>query len=104
MKGKVGVIGDADSVTAFKAVGLEVFAAADAASARELVRRLTRENFAVLFLTEEYAKANEDLLTRAKAKTYPAIIPIPTSRGSTGFGLEGVRKDVEKALGADVLF
>ena len=99
---RAGVIGNADSVTAFKAIGLEVFAAHDAFAARELLRKLSKDHFAVIFITEEYAKANADFLMRAKAKTYPAIIPIPTSAGGTGFGLEGVKRDIEKALGADI--
>ena len=104
MFSKIGVIGSGDSVLAFKAVGLEVFSAGDGYQARELVRKLSKENFAVIFITEDLAKENEDLLERAKTKTYPAIIPIPTSAGSTGFGLEGVKRDSEKALGVDILF
>jgi len=103
MFNRVGVVGDIDSITMFKAVGLEVFAAVDAAAARDVLRKLVREDFAVIFVTEDYAKANEDILLRGKTKAYPAIVPIPTSAGSTGFGLKGVKKDVEKALGADIL-
>ena len=103
MYSRVGVIGDIDSVTVFRAVGLEVFAAIDETAARETLRKLLKEDFAVIFITEEYAKANEEILLRAKTKTYPAIIPIPTAAGSTGFGLRGVIKDIEKALGTDIL-
>ena len=38
------------------------------------------------------------MLQKAKTKPFPAIVAIPTSRGSTGYGLESVRKDVEKAI------
>jgi len=104
MFNRVGVIGDTDIVTMFKSVGLEVFAAPDDLIARETLRKLIKESFAVIFITEEYAAACEDILLKAKAKTFPAIISIPTAAGSTGFGLKSVKKDIEKALGADILF
>ena len=101
---RIGVIGDKDSILAFKTVGLEVFDAPSGETARSLLRQLTYENFAIIFITEQYAVENEDLIEKSKAKEFPAIIPIPTSKGSTGFGLENVKKDVEKALGVDILF
>ena len=33
----------------------------------------------------------------------PIIIEIPDKRGSTGFGIEKLRKTVEKAVGTDIL-
>lgn len=104
MYNRVGVIGDSDSILAFKAVGVEVFDARDGEQARQLIKELSKQDFAVLFITEEYAKANGDLLQKAKTKPFPAIVPIPTSKGSTGYGLESVKSDVEKAIGVDILF
>ena len=34
----------------------------------------------------------------------PAIIPIPGMDGSYGIGIQGVKKSVERAVGADILF
>ena len=104
MNNRVGVIGDRDSVLAFKAIGLEVFDAQNADDARELIKELSKQDFAVLFITEEFAKANDELLQKAKTKPFPAFVPIPTSKGSTGFGLQCVKNDVEKAIGVDILF
>ena len=33
-----------------------------------------------------------------------AVIPIPGSQGSNGLGMRRVRANVEKAIGADILF
>ncbi len=38
------------------------------------------------------------------AQPLPAIIPIPGSRGNTGLGMQKLRANVEKAIGADILF
>ena len=104
MNNRIGVIGDKDSILMFKAAGLEVFDASDAAEAKEMLKQLIREEFAIILITEDLAVKNGDVLRKAKANPFPAILPIPTSKGSTGFGLNGVKKDVEKAIGIDILF
>ncbi len=101
---KVAVIGDKDSVLAFKAVGVEVYDCLDAESARKLVKQLTDNQYAVIFITEPLAQSIPDTIAKAKAKAYPAIVPIPTAEGSNGYGMNGIKKDVEKAIGTDILF
>ncbi|MCL2062654.1 MAG: V-type ATP synthase subunit F [Firmicutes bacterium] len=101
---RVGVIGNAFSAALFKAAGLEVFAAADGSAAREALLKLEKEGFAVVFITEDYAQANQDILLRLKTKSFPAVIPIPSANGAgSGFGQAGVKQDIEKALGSDIL-
>ena len=41
-----------------------------------------------------------------KYKTMPetAVIPIPGSQGTDGYGMRRVKANVEKAIGADILF
>lgn len=34
----------------------------------------------------------------------PAIVSIPGGEGSTGFGMNNLRRAVERAVGADILF
>ena len=34
----------------------------------------------------------------------PAIIPVPDRNGSSGMGMENLKKSVERAVGADILF
>lgn len=104
MYDRMGVIGDKDSVSAFKAVGVEVFDATTADEARELVRKLSHENFAVLFIAEDLAEKIPDTIARAKITPFPAVVPIPLSGAGTGFGMKGIKKDVEKAIGMDILF
>lgn len=104
MYNKVGVIGDKDSVLAFKSVGVEVFDATTAQQATALIRKLSHEQFAVLLITEQLAVQIPDVLAKAKTKPFPAIVPIPTSANSNGFGMMGIKSDVEKAIGVDILF
>jgi V/A-type H+-transporting ATPase subunit F len=100
----MGVIGDRDSVLAFKALGMEVFDAHTGAEAGSTLRRLIKEDFAVVLITENLAAENAELIKKYKPLAYPAIIPIPGISGSSGFGLAGIKQDAEKAIGADILF
>ncbi|MCM1043074.1 MAG: hypothetical protein NC350_02560 [Corallococcus sp.] len=104
MYNKIAVIGDKDSVLAFKAVGVDVVDALTFKQAEDAVKKLTKEEYAVVLITETLAAGIPEVLSKAKTKPFPVIVPIPTSSGSTGFGMEGIKKDVEKAIGTDILF
>lgn len=104
MVNKIAVIGDKDSVLAFQSVGVEVFDATTPSEAQALVKKLSQEQYAVLFLAENLAEKIPDVLEKAKTKPFPAIVPIPTTAVSSGFGMQGIKKDVEKAIGVDIIF
>lgn len=102
-KERIAVLGDSDITLAFKAIGMDVYNANSAGEASESLRLLAR-NYSVIFITEDLASQIEDHIAKFKNRTYPAIIPIPSSKGSTGYGIENIKKDVEKAVGTDILF
>lgn len=104
MPNKIAVIGDKDSVSAFKAVGVEVFDATTAEQAQSLLKKLSQERYAVVFIAESIAEQIPETLQKAKLQTYPAVVPIPTGAVPTGFGKRGIKSDVEKAIGVDVIF
>jgi V/A-type H+-transporting ATPase subunit F len=100
----IGVIGDRDSVLLFKAVGLDVFFETEPELANRTIYRLAREGYQVLFLTEElYAQCGE-AINSFKSAAFPAIIPIPSNQGTAGIGMAELKANVEKAIGADILF
>ena len=100
---KIAVIGDGDAVLAFKAVGADVFPTRGTVDAEETLKRLAR-TYTVILITEDIAETLSALIARYKVRPYPAIIPIPTATGGTGFGMRGISADVEKAIGSDILF
>ncbi len=101
--GRIAVVGDKDSVLAFKALGIEVFSVTGVKEAEEILKKLARD-YAVIFITEQIAMKVSEVINRYKARPYPAVIPIPSAEGASGFGMDGIRSDVEKAIGADILF
>ena len=101
---KVAVIGDRDSILGFKAIGLSVYPVSDPDKAVGIIHRLARDGCSVIFITEQVAERVKETIDRYKTAPYPAIIPIPNNEGTTGFGLRGVRANVEKAIGSDIIF
>ena len=100
---KIAVMGDRDSVMGFKVLGLDVFEAKDAARAKSELRRLAKEPYAIIYLTEQLAVQIPEEVSRYKDQLTPAIILIPGKEGSLGIGLSKVGEAVERAIGANIL-
>lgn len=101
---KIGVIGDKQSVLGFKAVGLNVFDCSSKEEARQRLKAIADENYAIIYITDSLYDEIKDTVYEYNEKRLPAIIPIPSMKGTTGIGLANIKKAVEKAVGADILF
>ena len=100
---KIAVLGDRDSVMGFKALGLDTFFVEEADEARHTLHRIAKEEYAVVYLTEQFAAQMEADIARYKDELTPAIILIPGKEGSLGMGMANIKKSVERAVGADIL-
>lgn len=103
MANKIGVIGDKDSVLAFKMLGFSVYFASEAKETRRIIDKLADEDYGVIYLTEQLAEMVPDTIRRYDAKMKPAIILIPNHEGSRGIGKRRVQENVEKAVGQNIL-
>lgn len=99
----IGVIGESDAVKAFRTVGMQVLSAATKQEAERAVHQMVTGGITVIFITEDVAGTIPDTLARYDGSPEVTLIPIPGSRGSTGFGMKRVQANVEKAVGADIL-
>ena len=100
---RVAVIGDKDSVLAFKALGVEVYTVIDGEEASEKIKDLAKEEVGVIFITEKLAQQIPSTIDKYRDQMTPAIILIPGNTGSMGIGLADINKSVEKAVGANIL-
>jgi len=101
---RVGVIGDPGSVLGFKAVGLDIYPCSAADEAKKMLHKIAKENYAIIFITEGLARNMREAIDQYKDRMLPAIIPIPGMDGGYGIGLGNLKKSVEHAVGADILF
>lgn len=103
-KYKIGLIGSPDSILGFSALGVKTFGVSTEDEAKNILNKIINENFAIIFITENwYEKMGKEIEKRQK-QTLPAIISIPSQHGTTGAGLKNLRKIVEQAVGSDILF
>ncbi|WP_017416204.1 MULTISPECIES: V-type ATP synthase subunit F [Clostridium] len=100
---KIGVVGDKDSILAFKAIGIDVYPVIDVEEARKRIDRMAFENYAVIFVTEQLAQHLEETIQRYNNKMIPAIILIPSNQGTLNIGKKRISDNVEKAVGVNIL-
>jgi len=100
----MGAVGERDAVLCFKAVGMSVIPTNTPEETARALFTLTRQGVRVIFITEHAAKLAPEALERYQGDPQVAIIPIPGSMGSEGYAMARVRANVEKAIGADILF
>lgn len=101
---KIGVIGEKDAVLGFKVLGFSVFPVENKEQARKTLDELAKDNYAVIYITEQTAVNIADEIEKYRESRFPAVITIPGIQGSLGIGMQGIKKCVEKAVGADILF
>ncbi len=100
---KIGVIGDKDSIRCFVPLGIDTFAAVEEDEVKRTFQRLAGEGYAILYITEDAAAKISDLIGRYADEQLPAVIPIPSTKGSLGMGKEKIKNAVERAVGSDIL-
>ena len=102
---KVGVVGDKNSILAFKAFGLDVYNAyiSSPEESRKTVDRMAKDHYGIIFITEQIAETITETIDRYNRDLVPAIILIPGSTGSLGTGMARIRSNVEKAVGINIL-
>ncbi len=114
-KYSTAIIGNKETILGFKALGLQTFDAKNSEEALEVLTDLKsktiaigndekRPEFAIIFITEELASGiDPDDYKKLSKDALPAIIPVPGSKGTTGYGLKRIGKMVEQAVGSDIM-
>jgi len=115
MNHKIAIIGSWEAVAGFALLGVDVVPVTTPKEAVEELFRLKKETqpddqgverntYAIVFITEDLASGltpdDEKKLARG---ALPAIIPLPSHKGSTGYGLQRLKRIVERAVGSDIL-
>ena len=104
MNYKISIIGSPDVVAGFKAIGVDAFGVNSKEEAQEKLQDLYNSSeYAVVFITEDWVDQIKEFLNELPAKALPAIVAVPSQAGSTGAGLENLRRVVEQAVGSDIL-
>lgn len=99
---KIAVLGDRDSVLGFKALGLDIFPIEGNEEARQTLHKLAKDNYAIIYITEQLAQVLKADIDKYKTSVTPAVILIPGKSGSLGLGAQALQSAIERAVGADI--
>ena len=108
---KVAIVGPKQVISGFKALGVTPFDATTSKEALEILETLKNnveeqqgEQFATVILIESLASGiPQDDMEKVMRGALPAIVLLPGVEGSTGAGVEKLKRLAEKAVGSDVL-
>ncbi len=87
----------------FKALGIDVYPAVGAEETRKTLDTLAKKKYGVVFITEQSAVLIPESIERYNKELTPAVILIPSNQGSLHIGLDRINKNVEKAVGSNIL-
>jgi V/A-type H+/Na+-transporting ATPase subunit F len=114
MKYKIAIVGTKEITAGFAAVGFDAINITEDQEIKTVLFELKKETlkndkgetynkYAIIFIIEEFLKeVSKEDYEKLSVGALPAIIPIPSHKGATGFGEEKIKKIVEKAVGSDI--
>ena len=80
-----------------------LFRSVEDSEAKKTIDTLARNDYAVIFVTEQVAQNIEETISRYNKAVLPAIILIPGNQGSLNIGMQRISDNVEKAVGMNIL-
>lgn len=114
MNYRIAIVGPKEAVAGFALLGAHVVPANTPSEAVEALLRLKKatkteggrelNEYGIVFVSEDLATgiSSEDEKKLARG-ALPAIVPLPSHRGASGYGLARLRRIVERAIGSDIL-
>jgi len=107
MEYNIAIIGSREAIEGFSLLGVTTVPASTSEEAVEKIKEMKKDedkNFAIIFVTEDLAQG----FTTDDEKYFgkdplPAIIPLPSHLGSTGYSTARLSRIVERAVGSDIL-
>ncbi len=101
---KIAIIGDRDAIIGFKLLGVSLFPATKKDEALEILDKLVKEKYAVIFVTEDIASQIFEEIESLQKTSFASITIIPNRLEKKNLGQKILRKNIEKAIGTDILF
>lgn len=100
----MAAVGEYETVLPFQAVGVKPFMVKgdETSAVEEILLRLAREKYAVVFIQETFYIASAAYIDGLNGEYETSFIPIPGLKGTLGIGLESIRNSVERAVGMDI--
>ena len=103
-EGKIAVLGDLGSVMGYRGLGLEVYPVGAETDVKQALRSLVEsDEYAVIFITEQFYKRCAAVIDEYRHQFLPAIVSIPSAGEQEGLALRSTQEAVRRAVGFDIL-
>jgi V/A-type H+-transporting ATPase subunit F len=107
MNYRIAIIGAREAIEGFSLLGVTTVPASTSEEAVTKIKKMKKETgdpYAIVFVTEDLSQGFTADDERYFAKDpLPAIIPLPSHLGSTGYSMARLSRIVERAVGSDIL-
>jgi len=104
MEGKVAVLGDADFVLPFSALGLDTYAVGEGLiEAVEGARKIIDDKYALVIVAENIAPMVEEVFSTRSNMPIPCIVVVPFTTESEGFATRALSEVLKMATGINIL-
>jgi V/A-type H+-transporting ATPase subunit F len=103
MEGKVAVIGDADFVMPFSAMGVDTYPIEqDETCIQENARKILSENYALVVVAENIAPQAQHVFEAVKNRPTPCIVVAPFTTKGKGFATQELGNAIKMATGINI--
>ena len=104
MEGKVAVLGDADFVMPFSALGIDTYSVGQTAEQiLESANKIISDRYALIVVAENIAPAVEEVFSAQMDAPIPCVVVVPFTTEPTGFATAALAKSLKMATGIDIL-
>lgn len=104
MEGKVAVIGNADFVMPFSALGVDTFSVEQTAGQiKEAAREIAKQHYALVVVAENIAAAADEVFSDYKDAPTPCIVVVPFTTASEGYATEALAEVLKTATGINIM-
>ncbi|MHC4187775.1 MAG: V-type ATP synthase subunit F [Planctomycetota bacterium] len=103
MEGKVAVIGDADFVMPFSAMGVDTYPVEqETDDIQESARKILRERYALVVVAENIAEQTQGIFENIKKKPTPCVVVVPFTTRGAGFATKELGNAIKMATGINI--
>lgn len=104
MEGKAAVLGSADFVMPFAALGLDTFATEpDAEAVQDNAASILKQKYALVVVAENIARSAQEIFEEKARSAAPCVIVVPFTTEPSGVATEALGTMLKLATGINIL-
>ena len=104
MEGKVAVLGDADFVLPFSALGADTYSSSQWSDRKlEIANKIISDKYALIIVAENIAPMVEEVFSDYQGAPTPCIVVVPFTAEPTGIATKTLGEALKMAAGINIL-